>query len=161
VQAGAPVFGQRRPRGALPRADACAGEPPPIPASGQRDLDHGLPRDREPDPRGLEARETRGRPPTLESEHDDPSRARDPADRPRRARQRRRRHHTRPPETTGNPGKTSTVTRKIPCACRLVSATVGNTSTGGFIVGPRSSPTSHERAPRTRSLFDMYGKNEL
>jgi hypothetical protein len=42
-----------------------------------------------------------------------------------------------------------------------VRVTVGNTSTGGFIVGPRSSCVSQAMAASTKSELARYGKNEL
>src|SRR6266545_2921035 len=51
----------------------------------------------------------------------------------------RRRHQTKPPSSATEPGSRSTVAMKIQRTCAPVNATIGSTSTGGFMVGAFSS----------------------
>src|SRR6266545_3184287 len=155
------VLSERGSRHRRPARGGRAFEAPAALTVGYHDPGDGVRWDLEHDPGGLEAHEAGVGPTPVGRERDDHGGGKHGRADPQRAVQRRRTHHTAPPRATTSPGNTRTANTKMARTCRLVSTTVGSTSTGGFIVGARSSPMSQATAASTRSLFDMYGKKEL
>ncbi len=89
--------------------------------------------------RGLEAAQSGLRPFAVEREQTEKSCGERCRDRPAPNLHARRRHQTKPPSSATDPGSNSTVTMKIQRTCAPVNATIGSTSTGGFMVGAFSS----------------------
>src|SRR4029450_12347341 len=119
------------------------------------DLDYIFRRQMKHDSRGYEAHQPRSRATTMQSQDKNEASCQPGCSHPDTALQRLRCHHTTPPTSTKSPGSPRTVTAKIPYICCCVSTTLGSTSTGGFIVGARSSPMSQASVANTSSLLDI------